>query len=52
MGTTGLGTKLAAMRKNTDDADVTLKCQGQIVKTHSFILRMWYGILNLFSNKN
>ena len=33
--------QLAEMRKNTDDdADVTLNCQGEVVKAHSFILGM------------
>ena len=38
--TTYLGTQLAELRVNTDEADVTLNCQGEVIKTHSLILGM------------
>ena len=34
--------QLAEFRSNRDDADVTLNCQGEVVKAHSFILGIRY----------
>ena len=50
METTGLVTHMAALRVNTEDADVTLKCQGEVVKAHSFVLWMMWSILSLHSD--
>ena len=41
---THLLAQLAELRNNRDDADVTLKCQGKVVKAHSFILGTRYTI--------
>ena len=30
--------QMAELRNNRDDADVTLNCQGELIKAHSFIL--------------
>ena len=40
--TTCLGTQLAELRVNTDEADVTLSYQGEVIKIHSLILGMRY----------
>ena len=34
--------QLAEFRSNRDDADVTLNCQGELIKAHSFILATRY----------
>ena len=34
--------QLAEFRSNRDDADVTLNCQGEIIKAHSLILGIRY----------
>jgi len=35
---THLMAQLAELRNNRDDADVSLNCQGEVIKAHSFIL--------------
>ena len=35
--------QMAELRNNRDDADVTLNCQGELIKAHSFILRTRYA---------
>ena len=44
---THLLAQLAELRNNRDDADVTLKCQGKVVKAHSFILGIRYLCLTM-----
>ena len=34
--------QMAELRNNRDDADVTLNCQGELIKAHSFILGTRY----------
>ena len=34
--------QMAELRNNRDDADVTLNCQGDLIKAHSFILGTRY----------
>ena len=34
--------QMAELRNNRDDADVTLNCQGEAIKAHSFILGIRY----------
>ena len=35
--------QMAELRNNRDDADVTLNCQGELIKAHSLILRTRYA---------
>ena len=35
--------QMAQLRNNRDEADVTLNCQGELIKAHSFILGTRYG---------
>ena len=39
---TELMAQLAELRNNSDDADVTLNCEGEVVKAHSLILGTRY----------
>ena len=41
--------QMADQRNNRDDADVTLNCQGEHIKAHSFILSTRYACT--FSNE-
>ena len=42
MESTFLGSQLAELRKNAENADVTLSCQGEVIMAHSQILGMRY----------
>ena len=44
---THLMAQLAEMRNNRDDADVTLNCQEEVVKAHSFILGTRYTYMSV-----
>ena len=33
-----LAAQMAELRNNRDDADVTLNCQGEVIKAHSLVL--------------
>ena len=37
--------QLADLRMNRDNADVTLNCQGEVIKAHSFVLAIRYVCL-------
>ena len=39
---TQLMAQMAELRNNREDADVTLNCQGELIKAHSFILGTRY----------
>ena len=47
LGSTLLMAQMAELRNNRDDADVTLNCQGVVIKAHSFLLGIRY---DTFSN--
>ena len=40
---THLMAQLAELRNNRDNADVTLNCQGETFKAHSFVLGIRYA---------
>ena len=40
--------QMAELRNNRDDADVTLNCQGELIKAHSFILSTRYFQMRQF----
>ena len=40
--TSHLVAQLVELRLNREDADVILKCEGEVIKAHSFILGMRY----------
>ena len=42
---THLIAQLAEFRNNREDADVTLNCQGGVIKAHSFVLAIRYVCL-------
>ena len=39
---THLLAQLAEFRANTDDADISLNCQGEVIKAHSILLGIRY----------
>ena len=41
---THLMAQLAEFRTNREDADVTLNCQGEVIKAHSFVLGIRYAV--------
>ena len=44
LGSTLLMAQMAELRNNRDDADVTLNCQGVVIKAHSFLLGIRYDM--------
>ena len=41
-GSTLFMAQMAELRNNRDDADVTLTCQGEVIKAHSLVLGLRY----------
>ena len=41
---THLLAQLAELRISRDNADVTLNCQGEVIKAHSFVLGIRYAV--------
>ena len=44
--------QLAELRNDRDNADVTLDCQGELIKAHSFFLATRYVALHICERNN
>ena len=43
--------QMADLHENRDNADVTLNCQGELIKAHSFFLATRYVALHILRKK-